>query len=142
MNDNKTSASKKALNFLGNNAVPIMFIIIIAICLPMSGFSPTFLLNEIVTRLSRNACAPLKAIVNLYRDEQNHIEPMTKADAFPELMKRAFFSQNPSTMAGIMILEKKILNAVDFYTLGCNMEPEAARTAWEGMKGLLAKGSL
>ncbi|SDK69661.1 hypothetical protein SAMN04487833_10615 [Sarcina sp. DSM 11001] len=93
-------------------------------------------------RLSRNACAPLKAIVNLYRDEQNHIEPMTKADAFPELMKRAFFSQNPSTMAGIMILEKKILNAVDFYTLGCNMEPEAARTAWEGMNGLLAKGSL
>ena len=63
MNNKKNSSAKKVLNFLGNNAVPIMFIIIIAICLPMSGFSPTFLLNEIVTRLSRNAFLILSLLI-------------------------------------------------------------------------------
>jgi len=63
MNGSKTSASKKALHLLGNNAVPIMFILIIAVCLPMSGFSSTFLLNEIMTRLSRNAFLILSLLV-------------------------------------------------------------------------------
>lgn len=38
-----------------NNSVPIMFIIICAVCIPLSGFSPAYLLNEIITRLGRNA---------------------------------------------------------------------------------------
>ena len=63
MNSKNTSASKKILNFLGNNAVPIMFIIIIAICLPMSGFSPTFLFNEIMNRLGRNAFLILSLLI-------------------------------------------------------------------------------
>ncbi|MER2142592.1 MAG: ABC transporter permease [Eubacteriales bacterium] len=63
MNGKNTSAPKKALNFLSNNAVPVMFIIIIAICLPMSGFSTTFLLNEIMTRLSRNAFLILSLLI-------------------------------------------------------------------------------
>ncbi len=63
MNGSKTSASKKALHLLGNNAVPIMFVIIIVVCLPMSGFSSTFLLNEIMTRLSRNAFLILSLLV-------------------------------------------------------------------------------
>lgn len=83
--------------------------------------------------LSRNASAKLKAIVNLTRDESNHISPMSRADAFPVLMKQCFVSRNPATMARIMDLEKRLLNAVDFYTLGCNIEQDAAKVAWEGM---------
>ena len=30
-------------NFIRNNSVPIMFVIICAICIPLSGFSPTYL---------------------------------------------------------------------------------------------------
>ena len=63
MNGKNTSSPKKALAFVGNNAVPIMFIIIIAICIPISGFSPTFLLNEIMTRLSRNAFLILSLLI-------------------------------------------------------------------------------
>ena len=84
-------------------------------------------------QLSRNASAPLTAIVNLTRDESNHIAPMRRADAFPVLMKRCYASRNPATMARIMELEKRLLSAVDFYILGCNMLPEAAKVAWEGM---------
>lgn len=84
--------------------------------------------------LSRNASAPLKAIVKLERDTWNHIDPLSKADAFPALMKQCYSSKNPATMARILELEKKLLDRVAFYTMGCNMDLEAARTAWKGMQ--------
>ncbi|WP_312938963.1 ABC transporter permease [Oscillibacter sp.] len=43
------------LEQLQDNSVPIMFILICAICIPISGFSPGYLVNEIMTRLGRNA---------------------------------------------------------------------------------------
>lgn len=51
---NNTSAGKKALELVRANAVPIMFIIICAFFIPMAGFSSSYLLNEIVTRMGRN----------------------------------------------------------------------------------------
>ncbi len=83
--------------------------------------------------LSRNASAPLRAIVKLERDERNRIEPLAKADAFPLLLKQCYASRDPAVQRRILALEKQLLNAVDFYILGCNMAPEAARVAWEGM---------
>ena len=83
--------------------------------------------------LSRNASAKLKAVVDLQRDEVNHIEPMKKSDAFPILMKQIYCSENPITMMRIMELEKTLLDAADFYTLGCNIHQDAAMTAWKGM---------
>ena len=53
MNNNK-SVGKKLLSFLGNNSVPLMFILICAVCIPISGFSAGYLINEIVTRMGRN----------------------------------------------------------------------------------------
>ena len=47
-------AGKRILELVRNNAVPIMFIIICAVFIPMAGFSPSYLLNEIVTRMGRN----------------------------------------------------------------------------------------
>ena len=63
MNKNNTSAGKKLLGFLGQNSVPIMFIIIVAICIPLSGFSPVFLLNEIITRMGRNVFLILSLLI-------------------------------------------------------------------------------
>ena len=83
--------------------------------------------------LSCNACAPLGAIAELKRDEYNHIEPMTGAEAFPVLMKHSYRSRDPVTMMKIMELRKRLLDTVSFYSLGCNMSPEAARVAFETM---------
>ena len=63
MKNNNTSAGKKVLGFLGSNSVPIMFIIIVAICIPLSGFSPVFLLNEIITRMGRNVFLILSLLI-------------------------------------------------------------------------------
>ena len=84
-------------------------------------------------RLGRNASAPLKAIVSLHRDEANHIEPMNKTDAFLVLMEQAFISQDRAVMMKVLDLEKHLMEKADFYTLGCNMLPEAAQEAWEGI---------
>ena len=55
MSNKKTvPAGKRALELARSNAVPIMFIIICAIFIPMAGFSPSYLLNEIITRMGRN----------------------------------------------------------------------------------------
>ncbi len=52
-NQNLTFA-QKALKFLQNNSVPMMFVLICAACIPISGFSASYLLNEVVTRMGRN----------------------------------------------------------------------------------------
>ncbi|MBO7372893.1 MAG: ABC transporter permease [Oscillospiraceae bacterium] len=48
------SPGKRFLSFLGNNSVPILFVLICVFCIPVSGFSPSYLINEIVTRMGRN----------------------------------------------------------------------------------------
>ncbi|MCR5577259.1 MAG: ABC transporter permease [Oscillospiraceae bacterium] len=48
------NSRKNFLSFLANNSVPILFILICVVCIPVSGFSPSYLINEIVTRMGRN----------------------------------------------------------------------------------------
>ncbi len=83
--------------------------------------------------LSRNASAPLKAIVELKRSSTNRIAPMSKAGAVSLLMKHAYVSRDPVTMGKILTLEEHLLGAVECHVLYCNMDPEAARTACEGL---------
>ena len=59
----KTVGGNGFLRFLGNNSVPLMFILICAVCIPISGFSPAYLLNEISTRLGRNAFLILSLLI-------------------------------------------------------------------------------
>ncbi len=54
---------KKVLAFIKNNSVPLMFIVICAVCIPVSGFSVSFLLSEIVTRIARNSFLILSLLI-------------------------------------------------------------------------------
>ena len=51
---NNKSFGRKLLDFAGNNSVPILFVLICVVCIPISGFSAGYLINEIVTRMGRN----------------------------------------------------------------------------------------
>ena len=51
---NDKSFGKKVLGFVQDNTVPLMFVLICAVCIPLSGFSASYLINEIVTRMGRN----------------------------------------------------------------------------------------
>ena len=57
------SLGQKVMTFLGNNSVPLMFVLICAYCIPSSGFSASYLLNEVMTRLGRNAFLILSLLI-------------------------------------------------------------------------------
>ncbi len=59
----KMKKNFNGFDFLQNNLVPLMFIIICVICYPLSGFSPSYLLNEIVTRMGRNIFLILSLLI-------------------------------------------------------------------------------
>ena len=57
------SFGQKLLRFIRNNTVPIMFILICTYCIPQAGFSWSYLLNEVMTRLGRNAFLILSLLI-------------------------------------------------------------------------------
>ena len=62
-NKKQTAGRGGVLGFLSSNSVPVMFVLICAICIPISGFSPAYLLNEIVTRMGRNVFLILSLLI-------------------------------------------------------------------------------
>ena len=63
MNAPKKAGKFSIGSFLAGNSVPIMFILICAVCIPISGFSVPYLLNEIMSRLGRNAFLILSLLI-------------------------------------------------------------------------------
>ncbi len=63
MSTSKKSSGVSPVEFIKNNSVPIMFVIICAVCIPLSGFSPSYLFNEIVTRMGRNTFLILSLLI-------------------------------------------------------------------------------
>ena len=59
----KKSIGSKGLELLSRNTVPLMFIIICAFCIPLSGLSAGYLFNEIVTRMGRNIFLILSLLI-------------------------------------------------------------------------------
>ncbi len=55
--------NKSIGDYLRRFSVPIMFVIICLICAPISGLSPNYLINEIVTRIGRNAFLILSLLI-------------------------------------------------------------------------------
>ena len=60
---NRISATANRRAFLRKFSVPIMFIIICALCIPIAGLSPSYLINEIVTRMGRNSFLILSLLI-------------------------------------------------------------------------------
>ncbi len=57
------SLGRRVLHFVTNNMAPIMFILICVYCIPKAGFSWGYLLNEVMTRLGRNAFLILSLLI-------------------------------------------------------------------------------
>lgn len=84
-------------------------------------------------RLGENISVPLKAICILERSDENWIKPITAAQALPMLFQQSQRPQNPANMPKYMELIDKLTNSVEFYRMGCNMDPEAAHISYEAM---------
>ncbi|MCD8370946.1 MAG: hypothetical protein LUC94_11635 [Clostridiales bacterium] len=86
-------------------------------------------------RLSTNISVPLKAICILSRDQSNHIAPVSVWEAYPILLQQTYRPDDVLAMEKTLELLDRLMAGVALYALGCNMEPEAAMTAFRGMNG-------
>jgi hypothetical protein len=86
-------------------------------------------------RLGTNTVVPLKGLCILTRSEENFIEPLSVAEAFPLLLQQTHRPKDPMTMGKILELLHKLTQRTGLYRLGCNMNPHAALVAYEGMNG-------
>ncbi len=86
-------------------------------------------------RLSRNTSVPLKAICVLHRGEENEIHPISASEALPELLQACYRPEDPADMLLFLGLLDRLMKKSGLYSLHCNMDPEAARVSYEGMKG-------
>ena len=85
-------------------------------------------------RLSSNIAVPLRAICILERGVQNRIVPITASEAYPKLVQQIYRPLNALTMAKTLQLIDRLSTTVALWLLECNMDPDAARVAFEAMK--------
>lgn len=83
--------------------------------------------------LNTNMSVPLKAICVLGRDTTNHIERVNPRDIYGMLMQQVYRPTNPVLLLSTMKLVDALMEKTAFYSLGCNMDPEAAIVAYTGM---------
>lgn len=87
-------------------------------------------------RLSTNTAVPLKGICILARNTTNHIEQAESHAVYPLIVQQTNRSLSADGMKQTLSLIDRMLNVVPVYRLGCNMDIEAARVAYEGMNRL------
>ncbi len=84
-------------------------------------------------RLSTPIGVPLRGICFLSRSVTNHIIPVQPMTKYPTLLQQTYRPEDATHMVRTMDLLARLTERVDFYALGCNMEPEAAEVAYRGM---------
>jgi hypothetical protein len=85
-------------------------------------------------RLSTNISVPLKALCILERAEENSLRKITASQALPALLRQVYRPGDREALVRTMDLIGRLSGSVCLYRLSCNMEPDAAVTAYEGMK--------
>lgn len=89
-------------------------------------------------RLSTNTSVPLKGICIIERAADNHIVRLDTKEqlrsAYPMMVQQTHKSSNPANARRTMELIDRLMEAVPIYRLSCNMEPEVAKVAYEGMQ--------
>ena len=82
-----------------------------------------------------NESWPLEAICILKRGEKNRIREVSPREAISSLLKQAYIPTEISNRIRALQVLDRICSGVRLFCLECNMEPEAAEVAFNGMKG-------
>lgn len=85
-------------------------------------------------RLGTNTSVPLKAICILTRSADNHIEPITREQAYTMLLQQVYRPADMLKITKTLELVDRLADSVKLYRLGCNMDISAAQVAYEGMQ--------
>lgn len=85
-------------------------------------------------RLSRNMEVPLSGLCLLSRSGDNRIGPVAPREAWPMLMQQTYRPADPAALAKTLALVDRLSRGVKLWSLGCNMEPEAAEVSYNAMR--------
>lgn len=85
--------------------------------------------------LGCNISVPLKGICVLNRGTENTIRTLTPSEAIPYLLQQSYIPPESAAAAKVMSLLGAITSCTGLYSLHCNMNPEAAVVAYNGMNG-------
>lgn len=85
-------------------------------------------------RLSTNTMVPLKGLAILERGQENSIEPVSASAAMPMLLQQSYRPANPAALSNLLRLLERLTKKTGLYRLKCNMDPEAAQVAYDGMQ--------
>ena len=83
--------------------------------------------------LSSNIHRPLKAIVLLERGEANEIHEISSQEMLPTILEQTFRTDDAEVTAKVLNLLSHLMRKVKFYQLHCNMEPQAAKVAYQAI---------
>ena len=86
-------------------------------------------------RLSSNISVPLRAICVLERAAENAIRRIDFSEAYPMLLQQVYRPADIAAMQKTLSLIDRLAASVSLWRLGCNMDIEAAKIAYETMKG-------
>ena len=86
-------------------------------------------------RLGTNTSAVLKGICLLSRDSHNSIVTASIERDFPALLQQFYRPEDAQRTAQMLALINRLLQIVPLYRLNCNMDLDAAQTAFEGLNG-------
>ncbi len=84
-------------------------------------------------KLGANLRVPLKGICILTRAEENVIRPLSAAEAMPMLIQQTYRPADPVALSKTLTLLRQLTERTGLYRLGCNMDPQAALVAYNGM---------
>ena len=85
------------------------------------------------TGINKNVTVPLKAIVFLERGEENEISPMSPAEAMQPFFDGIKAPITDKMFSNCLDTLNKLFISVPVYRLKCNMDPEAAIVAFNGI---------
>ena len=85
--------------------------------------------------LSSNIAVPLEAVCFLSRAAENAVEKTDFRSVFPRLIESTYLPETREETLHVLNLLEEVGKRTAFYTMGCNMLPEAAETAFRAMCG-------
>ena len=85
-------------------------------------------------KYGHNIVAPIKAVCILERGEKNEIKKIAPHEAISTVLTQTLRTDDMREMEKVLVMIDKLLAAVPFYRLKCNMEPSAADVSYEGMQ--------
>ena len=86
---------------------------------------------------NENIKVPIRAIIFLYRGEENKVEKMEKSAAGPLILEQTINPGNKTLAINMLELLDLLVREVPVFTIRCNMEKDAATTAYNEIERLI-----